>query len=75
VEGAADDVLLLLARQADKVDRVARNPDRKLRIFVGIFHRVLKRLLVDDVEVHVETAVFEVHVKGLDRGADELFIG
>ena len=75
VEGAADDIELLLARQSDKVDRVARDADGELRILVGIFHRVLKRVLVDDVEVHVEAAVFEVHVERFDRGVDQLLVG
>ena len=32
----------------------------------GILHRVLERLLVDDVQVHVEAALVEIHVEGLD---------
>ena len=40
VEGSADDVLLLLAREPHKIDGVARNPDRQLRIFVRVPHGV-----------------------------------
>ena len=54
-------------RQPDEVDRIARHPDRELRILVRILHRVLERLLVDDVQVHVEAALVEIHVEGLDR--------
>src|SRR3954467_12296182 len=75
VERAADDVSLLLWRQANEVHGVARHADRELRILVRIFYRVLERLLLDDVQVHVKAASLEIGVKRLDRLVDNLGFG
>src|SRR3954453_23433111 len=75
VEGPADHVALLFRRQPDEIHGVARKPDRELRIFVRAFHGVLERLLVDNVEVHVEAAAVEIDVEGLDRFINQLVLG
>ena len=41
VEGALDDLLLLLSGQAVEVDRVARDTDGETGIFLRVFHGVL----------------------------------
>ena len=74
VEGAADHILLLLARQPDEVDGVARHTNGKLRILVRMLHRVFERFLIDHVQVHVESAVIEIHVDRLGRGRDEFVV-
>ena len=56
VEGAIDDVELLLLRELDEVHRVAGHPDRQLRVLLRVLHRVLQRLAVEHVDVHVEAA-------------------
>ena len=70
VEGAVDDVELLLARQLDEVHRVARHPDRELRILLRMLHRVLQRLAVEHVDVDVEAAAREVRVERVDAARD-----
>src|SRR6185369_16055006 len=54
VEGAVDHVHLLLARQPDEVDRVARHADREARVLLRVVHRVEQRVAVQHVHVHVE---------------------
>ena len=56
----------------DEVHRVTRDSDRELRIFVRVLDRVLERLLVDHVQVHVEAAAIEIDVEGLDRFIQQL---
>src|SRR6185369_17231011 len=41
VEGAIDDVELLLLGQLDEVDRIAGHPNRELRILLRVLHRIL----------------------------------
>src|SRR6185369_9893761 len=53
VEGAVDDVHLLLARQPHEVDRVARYPNRQARVLLGVVHRIDERVAVEDVDIHV----------------------
>src|SRR4051794_20969059 len=53
VEGAVDHVHLLLAREADEVDRVAGHPDGEARVLLWVVHRVQQRLAVQHVDVHV----------------------
>src|SRR3954451_21255048 len=65
VEGAADDVELLFARQPDEVHRIAGDADSKLRILLRMLHRFLQSLLRENVEVHVKAALAEIHVEGL----------
>src|SRR6185295_8947497 len=75
VERAADYVSLLLRRQANEVHGIARHAYCELRVLVRILHRVLERLLLDDVQVHVKTASLEIGVKSLDRLVDDLAFG
>src|SRR5262245_56442064 len=53
VEGSADDILLLVSREADEVDRVARYANRQAGVLLRMLHRVHERLAVQDVHVHV----------------------
>src|SRR5262249_4927133 len=66
---------LLFWRQTDKVYGVTRDAYRELRVLVRVFHRVLERLLIDHVQVHVEAAAIEVHVESLDGFIDKLAFG
>src|SRR5690625_413086 len=54
VEGAGDDVQLLLAREPDEVDRVPGDPDGQLGVLLGVLHGVLEGVPVEHVDVHVE---------------------
>ena len=71
MEGAADHIPLLLGCEPDEVDGIAGHTDCKLRILIRKPHCVFERSLIDHVQVHVESAVIEIHVKGLGRGGDE----
>src|ERR1700754_5013355 len=53
VERAVDHVHLLLARQPDEIDGIARHADRQAWIFVGMVHRIHQRVAVQNVDVHV----------------------
>src|SRR5512139_1144682 len=53
VEGAIDDVHLLLAGQPHEVHRVARHSDRQARIFLRMIHCIDQRLAVQHVDIHV----------------------
>ena len=75
MEGAADHILLLLACQPDEVDGIAGHTDRELRILVRMLHRVFERFFIDHVQIHVESALIEIHVDGLGRGRDEFLVG
>src|SRR5262245_1773002 len=51
MEGAFDDVHLLLAREAHEVHGVARDADRQARVLLRMLHRVHQRLPVQHVHV------------------------
>src|ERR1700745_3516868 len=53
VECAVDYIHLLLASQAHKVHRVPRDANRKMRILLGMFHRVKKRIAIQHIYIHV----------------------
>ena len=74
MEGAANYIHLLFPREADKVHRVAGHPDRELRVLLRVFHRVLERVLGENIEVHVEAALTEIHVEGFDRAIDQFLV-
>src|SRR6185295_6965319 len=48
VEGAVDDVHLLLAAQPHEVHRVARDPDRERRVLLRVLDGVEQRVAVQD---------------------------
>src|SRR5215831_5669372 len=75
VEGAADHVPLLLRRQTHKVNSITRDAYRELRVLVRVLHRVLERLPINHVEVHVEPTTIEVDVEGLDGLIQKLAFG
>src|SRR6056297_950426 len=60
VERPVHHVELLLARQLDEVDGVARDADRELRVLLRVLHRVEQRLAVQHVDVNVEALLGEV---------------
>ena len=63
VEGAVDDVHLLLAGQAHEVHRVTGNADGELRVFLRVIHRVEQHRAVEDIHVHVISAGAEERVQ------------
>src|SRR5688572_30701365 len=69
-EAAVHDVELLLTREPHEVHRITRNANRELRVLVWILHRVEQRLLLQDVEVHMESALAKEHVKASDGASD-----
>src|SRR5678816_3839806 len=69
-ETAVHDIELLLAREAHEVHRVTRDADSELRIFVRIVHRIEQRLLAQDVEIHMESALAKEHVEAGDAAPD-----
>ena len=75
MEGAADNILLLLACEPDEVDGVPRYADRKLRIPLRMLHRVFERFLINHVQVQGESALIEIHVDRLGRGRYEFLVG
>src|SRR5688572_23179748 len=66
MERAVDHVHLLLAGQADEVDRVARHADRQARVFLRVVDRIEQRVAVQHVDVHVIAGHAEIGVE--DRG-------
>src|SRR5262249_9744250 len=75
VEGSADHIPLLLRSESDEVDRITGHTNGELRVLVRVLHRVFERLLVDDVQIHVESAVIEIDVESLCGGIDQFTIG
>src|ERR1700761_7974277 len=75
VERTADHILLLLSGKTDEIDGVSGYADGQLRIFSGMFHRILKHFLVDKIQVHVEAAAIKINIERLYRGVDEVTIG
>ena len=69
VEGALDDLLLLLSGQAVEVDRVARDTDGETGIFLRVFHGVLQGGPVHHVHVQVVGPLAEVAVQNGDQVA------
>src|SRR4026208_1368224 len=53
VERPVDDVHLLLAGEPNEVHRVARHPNREVRILLGVVHRIQQRVAIEHVDVHV----------------------
>ena len=53
MEGAGNNVELLLARELDEVHGVAGNAHRQLRIFFRMIHRIEERFTIEDVHVDV----------------------
>ena len=51
VHRSIDDVQLLLARQLDEIDGVARNADRQLWISFRMLHSVQQRVSIENVDV------------------------
>lgn len=66
VEGAANDLHLLLAREAHEVDGVARDTDGELGVLLGVLHGILQSLAREHVHVEVVRALVEVAVE--ERG-------
>ena len=62
---ARDHVELLLARQINEFDRVARHADREVCILrlLGMLHRVNQLLRPEDVDVQVMRTLLEVTVQ------------
>src|SRR5215204_4825736 len=58
-----DDVHLLVARQADEVHGVTRDPNGQARIFLGMVHRVDQGVAVQHVDVHVVARAGEESVE------------
>ena len=59
---AVDHVKLLLARQSHKVDRVAGDTNRQLRVLFRVIHGVQQRLSIKDVNVDVVTIFSKVSI-------------
>src|SRR4051812_23690856 len=63
MEGAVDDIELLLTRELDEVHRVAGHPDGELRVQLRVVHGMQQGLAVEDVDVDVVAALGEVAVQ------------
>src|SRR5512142_2887556 len=63
MEGAGDDVHLLLARQPHEVHGIAGDADGQARVFLRVVHGVHQRLAVQDVDVHVVAGGAEERVE------------
>src|SRR5688572_13303283 len=63
VEGAVDDVHLLLARQSHEVHGVARHANGEAWILLRMRHCVEQHVAVQHVDVHVEARAAEVGVE------------
>ena len=75
VEGAADHILLLFAREPDEIDGIARHPNGELRIFVRILHRVLSVSLSRTFRFMWKPPWAKYMSMAFDRGIDQLFLG
>src|SRR5688572_807629 len=53
MEGAVDDIHLLLAGEPHEVDRIARYADRERRVLLRMLHGVNERVAIQHVDVHV----------------------
>lgn len=63
MEGAANDLHLLLAGQAHEVDGVARDANGQLRVLLGVLHGILQSFPREHVHVEVVGALGEVTVQ------------
>src|SRR5688572_656435 len=63
VEGAIDDVHLLLAAEPHEVHRVPGHADGEARVLLRMLHGVEQRVAVQDVDVHVVAGGGEVGVE------------
>src|SRR3954464_13033885 len=63
MEGAVDDIKLLLARELDEVHGVTGHPDRELGVKLRGIHGMQEGFAVEDVDVDVVAALGEVAVQ------------
>ena len=68
----ADDFELVLAAQLREVHGIARDADRKLRVFLGVLHGVFEHLAVQHVDVQVVCALGEIAVEHRHEVLDTL---
>jgi len=63
VERSIDYVELLFFGELDEVHGVSGDPNRELRIFFRMFHRVLQHLAIQHVNVNVEATARKISVE------------
>ena len=68
VDGARQDIKLLLACQFYEIDSIAAHPDSQLWIFLWVFHGVKQQLAVKNIDVDMLSACRgEVAVKQVNQ--------
>ena len=65
VEGAADNLFLLLGRELVEVDRVSRHANGEIGIKLGVLHSVYEFLAVENIDVDVVCIAVEVSAKDI----------
>src|SRR5580765_5761725 len=74
VEGPIDDVHLLLAREADEVDRVPGHADGQARVFFRVVHGIDQHLAVQHVDIHVVARAAEERVEHRRQVSDAVLL-
>ena len=69
VEGALDDLQLLLPGQAAEIHRIAGHPDGQAGVLLGMLHGVDEGLTPEDVHVQMVGPLAEVAVQNGDQVA------
>ena len=75
MEATADYFQLVFTTQLHEVYSIAGNTDCKLRIFLGMFHRIIKHLAVQNIYVQVVSAFGEVTVHHCNEIFNAVFFG
>ena len=63
MERTIDHVELLLSAEPDEIHRVTGDPNRQLRIPLGVIHRVHECFTIEDVDVDVVALLGEIPIE------------
>lgn len=74
VEGARDDLELMLTAELDEVHRIARDSDGELRVVLWVLHSILEHLSVEHVHIEVMCPLGEVAIHHRDEVLDLLVL-
>ena len=75
VECSCDDLKLMFTAEFHEVDGITGHADRQLRIFLRMFHGILKHLAVKDIDIQMMRALGEIAVHHCHEILDSLLRG